>query len=135
MKFRKKTETFIAATFVVLTFLYIAALSGDLFFYIWWYDIPLHFLGGLWIGLLAVYLYYYSGFFKSILTENRLFFTMLISVIVVGALWEIFEYYTGLAFTVGNYTLDTVKDMFMDVLGGIVSYIYFTDYFKELPHE
>ena len=135
MEFKKRTELFILSAFVTLAILYIAALSQDLFFYIWWFDIPLHFLGGLWIGLTSIYIYHHSERFKPIVLENHLFLSIFLCVIVVGVLWEFFEYYTGLAFAFGNYPLDTVKDMLMDILGGVVSYIYFRDNLKELSHE
>jgi hypothetical protein len=79
---------------------------------IWWWDIPTHFLGGVWVGLFAVWL----------LQKRDKNFTVLrcaLAAFSVGVVWEIFEYQLGIggsAFM--GYWQDTIKDVVMDVLGG-----------------
>ena len=34
--------------------------------------------------------------------------------------WEVFEYYTGLSFVAGDFWIDTITDLCMDVLGAFL---------------
>ena len=133
MSFERKTFLLTAIAFVCLVVFYSVALAKQLFFYYWWYDILLHFLGGLTVSLAALCFYLYSGYFKIPLhTENQIFYTALAAALIVGILWEFFEYFTGLAFVIGSYSLDTAKDLSLDTFGAIVTYIYFMRHFHEL---
>lgn len=50
----------------------------------------------------------------------------IIGTVMVGLAWELFEYFAGITFnTVGDYPIDTVKDLIMDILGGYAAYLYF----------
>lgn len=135
MKFKQKTFTLLISVYVFFITLYFLALINKLFFFIWWYDIPLHILGGLWIGLTSIAVVLYSGHFRLRFTEHKLFFVIMVSVITLGVFWEFFEYAAGISFASGGYVLDTIKDLFDDLLGGIIAYIYFMRHFKEISHE
>jgi hypothetical protein len=79
---------------------------------IWWWDIPTHLLGGIWVGLFAAWF----------LQKRDKKFTVLkcaAAALAVGIVWEIFEYHFGIggsAFM--GYWEDTIKDVTMDVIGG-----------------
>ena len=112
---------------MLLAFLHGMAIFLFLYSFYWWFDIPLHFLGGFCAGLVS--LYFYSRFrLGNVRTRN--FFGVLefaiLGTIVVGLGWELFEYSAGITFNaVGNHVLDTAKDLVMDILGGYVAYLYF----------
>ncbi len=99
------------------------------FFYsfIWWFDIPMHFFGGFCAGLVS--LYFYACFHRRrerTMTPLRVWVTAVGGVLAVGLVWELFEYSTGITSNaLGNYALDTVKDLVMDLLGGFVACVYF----------
>ncbi len=135
MSLKRLTGLLIIAVFALLIIFYIMAIAHELFFYIWWYDIMLHFLGGLGLGLSAVYVCYFSGHFRPRLSRNAIFYTVLFSALLVGVLWEVFENYSGLTYSFGNYRLDTIKDMFTDVFGSIVAYVFFMRNFSAFPYE
>lgn len=88
---------------------------------LWWFDMPMHFLGGFWAGLMVAYVYPPKDIaFKTVLR-------FILAVLTIGILWEIFEilvakYITGQPFN----TLDTLSDIFFDVAGGFLSIIYFS---------
>ncbi len=92
---------------------------------IWWFDIPMHIMGGMFLALTAGAL-----FFKALLPlsfRERLV-TILLFVLIVGLSWELFEYFVQ-NFIKGDQLAslpDSVKDMMMDLFGGIVaSYFVF----------
>ncbi len=96
----------------------------DLLWRIWWYDIPLHFLGGVALGGLAIWsIHAYAKRENRVFTGGQLFLWTLLLVLIAGLLWELQEYLSGNTFnTIGNYPLDTFKDLIMDLLGGALAY-------------
>jgi hypothetical protein len=104
---------------VVLGIVLMAHISGlgGLYYQIDSYDIFMHILGGVGIGLFAVALLrsYRSGMFFS--RRN-----VVLSVIMVGVVWEVFEMYfnlTGHPLWTKLYYIDTVKDLVDDTVGGV----------------
>lgn len=79
---------------------------------VWWWDIPAHFLGGVWVGLFAAwFLQKYRRKFSVL--------TCVAAAFAAGIVWELFEYHAGIggsAFM--DYWSDTIKDMILDMLGG-----------------
>jgi uncharacterized membrane protein YjdF len=88
-------------------------------------DVPMHFLGGFSIGLASMGLlrmFYRSERF----VRSPQFLYIMIMTISVGLVWEYVEYHYGVSVAFGgNFWFDTIKDLLMDTLGGILSYICF----------
>ena len=87
---------------------------------IWYFDMPMHFLGGLWLGLAIIW------FFKVKEVSFKSIFYIILGVLLIGTLWEVFEIFidkniTGLSFN----TLDTFSDIFFDLAGGSFAILYF----------
>lgn len=99
----------------------------DLFLY-WttdWFDILMHGLGGWAIGLLSLFIFYTSGFFNT--DSSHFFYVFVITigiVLIVGLVWELWEVFIGLTDVLTD-RIDTIVDLFMDLLGGILSFFYF----------
>lgn len=86
------------------------------FWTLWWFDIPLHILGGAWAGLCTAWLAAHLGYRPTLAI-------CLGGAFLIGGSWEIFEYIFhigGSAFM--SYPLDTAKDMADDVIGGAIAY-------------
>lgn len=99
-------------TLVTVTVLYFVGLALYLIWVLWWYDILLHFLGGVWVGLaVCTVLRFYER-------QPRLWH-VIAGILVVGVAWELFEVAVG-APREANYALDTSIDLVMDTLGSIV---------------
>ena len=81
---------------------------------------PMHFLGGLWIGLVFIWLFWNRKF------DLKLIFSILFMVFLIGFLWEIFEiilnYYTT---QIPFNALDTLSDLYFDLAGGTFAVLYF----------
>lgn len=86
---------------------------------IWWFDIPMHFLGGVWLGLFFLYLFSRLNFVKS-----RILLTIF-GVLVVGILWEFFETHLNEISKDEFNILDTVSDVLFDLAGGLCAIFYF----------
>ncbi|HTR18658.1 MAG TPA: hypothetical protein VMH91_01595 [Candidatus Paceibacterota bacterium] len=83
-------------------------------FTIWWWDIPLHILGGLWVALAGTWFFGLFGIRVRPMQAIALAFS-------VGVAWELFEYLFGIGGSLFmSYPVDTAKDLFDDVLGGAV---------------
>lgn len=82
-----------------------------------------HFIGGLGIALLVAS-YYATQFGK--LSQLLRFFCVLGMTIGVGVLWEFHEYVLGqiLPVSLQGDLDDTMKDLLMDTLGGVVGALY-----------
>lgn len=91
-----------------------------------WYDILMHFLGGVVVG--AAYLWVARYELSPFLKKYERFLYVFAFSLFVGVLWEIFEYYVGIdrEFTYAVRRIDTVIDLIMDVSGGTLSYIVFS---------
>jgi hypothetical protein len=99
-------------------------LAGKFYWYsaIWYFDMLMHFLGGLWLGLAATwFLSQQESFFKPSFILKIIFIVFL-----VGASWELFEivFYNYIAQNPFN-VLDTISDLFFDLAGGIWAILYF----------
>jgi hypothetical protein len=111
--------TFFLTTRTTLAVVHISATKFFLYWKYLWFDIPMHFLGGVCValGLSAL------PFFRIHVFER--FRTPLIYAsvtLLVGILWEIFEVTSGIMVIDETFVPDTVLDLVMDVLGGLVGY-------------
>lgn len=107
---------------ILTLFLHLVSLKFFLYWTIWWFDIPLHFLGGFLIGLIAIS-------FLKIINRNtfvtfNLFFLTIFAVMIVGLVWELWEIFIGFTDVLKDKG-DTILDLIMDFLGGIFSVLYY----------
>lgn len=111
---------------LMLAILHGLAMHYDLYFFIWWLDIPMHVLGGALVVAVACYTYQrlceVGVVSEQKVVKGWIFFA---SVLFVGVAWEYFEYSKDLTFnTIGSYRLDVLKDIVMDLLGAFVAGIF-----------
>lgn len=95
---------------LLLTILHLFALYEYLYWRLEWFDVFMHYLGGLAIGVFLI------GFFEKF---RPLFFLGLFSLLMVS--WEVFEYIFGIP-REANYFFDTALDFLMDALGALTAY-------------
>jgi len=94
-------------------FLHLEASANAWYFYFWWFDILMHFMGGLILGLLLFWIATRIGHRGS---DRALFLKVLVVVLVIAVGWEVFEYMHDI-YGKGNYVLDTTGDIIMAVIG------------------
>jgi len=89
------------------------ALAEFLYWKWWWFDIFMHFLGGMMIGGI--------GFIISDRLGVSFAATLLVTLIGIGIGWEVFEWMFGLYDGAWD-GVDTSIDLIMDTLGALVVY-------------
>ena len=92
------------------------AVAYALYWRIWWLDIPMHILAGVWAGLCGAWIMERRGEHASLLWCT-------VFVLAIGVSWEIFEYSEGIALPrYTSYPVDTAKDILMDLLGAFLAW-------------
>ena len=89
-------------------------------------DSAVHFLGGSFVSLGFLWLYFYSEFFDPKARKFPNFFWVYFwGVILVSVLWEAYELMIGATgVSIQQYPVDTTLDLIMDMLGGFASCLY-----------
>lgn len=110
------------AALLVLAFLHYLAVFFYLYWTISWWDTMVHFIGGVSMGLLSLWLWW------DVLWQRRpspmaAYISSIIFVMIIGAGWEIFEYVNNIANpSIGeSYFEDTLHDLIADFLGSILA--------------
>ncbi len=101
--------------------------AAHLYYLLWWFDIPMHMLGGLWVALTALVIYYHTPWVRR--KDRSTSFVVayaLATTMVIGLLWEVFEFSVEhLVKLNDNGLLDTLKDLVDDLIGASVASIIF----------
>jgi hypothetical protein len=112
---------FRAACTVVVFIWCINMLANAFYWYsaMWWFDIPMHVLGGVFLALVAGALW----FDRLVrLAPHDALVILLLFVVIVGLGWECFEY--GVQALIKGKQLahvpDSIKDLLMDTIGGTI---------------
>ncbi len=85
-----------------------------------WFDLPIHLLGGLWIGLFVLWIMRVCG----VASPTKLVWGIAVSVLVFGLGWEVVEYTrkSVVEIHVGSpYAIDTLQDIIMNLAGGALA--------------
>jgi hypothetical protein len=125
MTIQKKTLIASAITIWCILALQGAASVWSLYWVFPWFDMLMHFLGGMWLALTIfalmskhlAYLAKHPIFMLVALLGGTLFF---------GFLWEVMEFFIDLILGTDYFQPnlpDTLSDLTFDLLGGLVSFI------------
>lgn len=116
---------------LLIVFIFLLNMAAGAFYWyslIWWFDMPMHFLGGLWLSLAGLWFYYF--FLKPSptrpLTVARVIAVGILSGIVLGIGWEFLEYAIQAAVPGAAIAspLDSLSDLFFDTAGAVCGVIY-----------
>lgn len=97
------------------------AIRFHLFFFVSWLDIPMHVIGGLWVGLLTL-AYYYSPRIKEPKnhSDTRALRLAVLATLIVGVTWELFEFSLDKFIVFGPHDLkDSMDDLLNDLIGAV----------------
>jgi len=96
-------------------------------FVFWWFDLVLHFLGGIWVSGMALWFFFLSGYVKPPpRTVPKIAGVAVASFLFIGTGWEIFEFLAGAIFAEeAEYFFDTATDMLIGLLGGVLIASFF----------
>jgi len=112
---------------IVVAVFHKIALSLELYWTVFWFDILMHFLGGALIALIALFFIYDKHFFNFEVKNKFIIFSIAVtSTLIVGLSWELWELYVGFT-DIHLDKFDTILDLIMDFLGSLAVYFYSKD--------
>ena len=111
---------------VLVGYLYWLGLEGHLFWVYWWYDIPMHMLAGLVVGLWGSAL----ASRRDVKPYQALIFVLL-TAFAIGVMWEIFEVSVGITRGEPGYWADTIKDLVDDCLGAAAAVLLYWNLYRK----
>ncbi len=121
-------EKLLNKIFVLVLAILIAHISASIFhiyWLFWWADWIMHLLGGFWLALAIVWLFYFSGYIKYKSRSDRDFFILIIfGTFIVGILWEFYEYFFSALYSPEGYWQDTYIDIILGLFGALFGYYY-----------
>lgn len=100
---------------------YVAVLAS-LYWFFWWFDIMMHFWGGLLIGLGVHALARYSWW-----PFRPTWIVMILVLAVITGVWEVFEFGVGL-YNPATHFMDTLQDVLIGFSGGLLSHFLLKTY-------
>lgn len=109
---------------IILLALHVLVTKTGLYERFWWFDIPMHFAGGVLVAIALLF------FFNHFIEDKKLTISSdVLKVLLIVALttlfafsWEVMEYSFDLYFTTGlqGSLTDTMKDISMGIMGAYV---------------
>lgn len=130
MKIRKNLLFFIAVTGLLIAATHALAVFFFLYWEWRWLDIPMHFLGGAFVGFLFLWVYFTFSESNKF-SKKHILFTSIIPAFVISIVWELFEYFMGVSFIFFDFWFDTTLDTIFGILGAWVVGFYVFKYFEK----
>jgi len=109
---------FFLMSFSVFAAIHMVATELSLYWLFWWFDMPMHLLGGIVVAL-GLFSLHDLGLFLKDRHLNLVSIMLLVFLVAMG--WEVFELAIGVPIQ-GDYVVDTLTDLCMGTLGGLVGY-------------
>lgn len=103
-----------AAVLALVGAVHVVAIQYYLYWHYIWLDIPVHFLGGVWAALVALWFIAAFGLPQRVLL-------VMAAVLAISIGWEVFEVMAGVPME-ANFALDTSIDLTMDTLGAVLGF-------------
>ncbi len=92
------------------------AVTASLYWYYWWFDILMHFWGGIMLGMGV---HAFSGI--KWLHIRPTLGTVLMVILIAVTTWETFEWLNNLSGT-SSYLIDTLQDTLLGFSGGLLAH-------------
>ncbi|MFH0804033.1 MAG: hypothetical protein V1896_00305 [Candidatus Zambryskibacteria bacterium] len=134
--FKKPLFPEMLVLFLIVGILHVIATVNHLYWSIYEFDSLVHFIGGVALSLLFVWLYFFSDYFNP--SKRSLARFLLISVLgamFVAVSWETYELiFKQTMVAKANYPFDLTMDLMMDFLGAIAGcfYAYIREYNRQI---
>ena len=117
---KKKLIVRIASIILLIFVLNSLAMKFHWYFSIWYFDMPMHLLGGFWLGLVFILLFKPKSFSFNEIVQ------IILGFLFVALSWEVFEILIDKTITQNPFNiLDTFSDICFGLTGSLISVIYF----------
>jgi hypothetical protein len=127
-------KKFLIISLILIALIHIPGTIYKWYYKIWWLDILMHIFGGFWVGLLFLYIIEKNYDLKNFLfnTNKNIVFLIILTlgfIALIGVLWEFYEFFMDVIILKkyiynaepGYILFDTLKDLFNDLIGGLIS--------------
>ena len=128
-----KENHFVLSLLIFILVIHILAIANFWYWSIDWLDIPMHFLGGLWVALFFFWILKKRFVQVSQVLEGNFLLLGILSlgfVSLIGIGWEFYEFLydkylaeESVLFQAG--VADTIADLFFDLIGGLVAVLVY----------
>lgn len=116
---RRKLWNRLALLVILIALINFAATKFHWYYSLWWFDMPMHFLGGMWVGMFLIWYLVHEEF--SVESIGR----VILGVFIIGIAWEVLEFVLNEAIARDAYDLkDTLSDIFFDLSGAFTAVFY-----------
>ena len=126
--------------YVLMILIGVIGLINSLAIYNSWYwkyrflDIPMHFLGGLFIAVFMLWLVLIRGRQVKPLgttSKKKVRLLALISVLIIGLSWEVFEFRSDVLIIFAEVFswADTASDILFDLIGATLGFLWFEKHY------
>lgn len=122
----------ILGLFLAIGVVHALALWGKWYFFYPWIDIPMHIAGGVLTVVFLFWIFEKRQDEYLFVSPRWLSFLLTLSFVAfVGVLWEFFEFFydvfisptRGFFYVAQMGVADTIKDLFFDLLGGLIVWV------------
>lgn len=140
MTFRHRI-TLVVVLFILGALIALLHWNAEIHHYYWiyaWYDVMMHGLGGVWVGLLIAWGVAAARCRWPLLFRGvDVFSIIIIATLIIGIFWEVYEVLVGAnVWQPQNIIFDTIQDMLMDATGATIAFIVLTTaHFFSNPYE
>lgn len=116
----------------VLAVVNAAAVYFHLYNLIWWFDMPMHFLGGFTVLFFSAILWLPA---RKRVSNGRYVYEIVITAVLIGVLWEALELYLYLQYGSPAFvTLDSLSDVVFDLAGALFAAWIITPLIVNFPY-
>ena len=126
--FDKRIYVFMVLFALLFAFDYLA-LQLYLYWTYRWIDVPVHFVGGFFLGALLFYLVFSNKATKRLVrlprTNQNIIFVSVIMVFIAALGWEVLEFAAGRTRISPAYWPDTLLDLFAGTAGGYCFHLFY----------
>ena len=98
--------------------LHALAVALQLYWHLWWFDLPMHLVGGVVVALMWLAL---CDMQLPLVQRASTYRATLMFVVLAVVVWELFEVWAGIPIE-ADYGFDTTIDVALGLLGGHVGY-------------
>lgn len=119
----KLPTVFFLIAFSFLAVVHVVALQLFLYWHYWWFDLPMHFIGG---AVVALGLFTLHDLQLVIPERYLALIPVLLLVLLIAMVWEVYELFIGVPIE-GDYVSDTLIDLVMGLSGGALGYFVGTN--------
>jgi len=120
---RLKLALLVGGIGLIIALLHLLAINFFLYWDLMWFDLIMHFLGGVWVALLGFWIMAFFTRAEEFSTRSIIYVSVFFT-LGIGVLWEIFEAGAGISFVGKDMWGDTLSDLALDIVGGLVSGFY-----------